>query len=232
MKTDTPPRRPPHAAATLVATALHATTAAVSVAAVFDNGGMETWHHYTPPPSLRAPALPGQETPAGIRPHTEVIPAHGDATDPVESTLARDAAIKHSGEYSLRLDNKRDTDIVAAVVSPFPVKANTRYRIKLWLRGADITANKNWSDGGIFVWTHFGPTEGFMTAENKRVAHLLPVALRRGTFDWTQVEFPLVTAANTERLRITLQLRLAKGSAWFDDLDIEEVGPATPGRAC
>lgn len=191
---------------------------------VFSNGGMEEWIHYKAKPGQRFPELPSSEVPVDVRPEVEVLSPYGEEGDPVESVLARDLTIKHSDATSLRLENRRNSDAVAAVVGPLKVKPSMRYRITAWIKGQDIIANPKWTAGGVFLWTHFGPKEGFMSPENQRVSQKLPTGLQRGTFDWTQIEFTVDTATNTEQLKIKLQLRMTSGTLWLDDLEIKQVG--------
>ncbi|AHF94262.1 hypothetical protein OPIT5_09690 [Opitutaceae bacterium TAV5] len=194
------------------------------------NGGMENWIHFDPPPGRRIPLLPGGEIPAGVTVQAEALAPFSTAEDPVKSTLARDADVKHSGKYSLRIENAEDSGITTASISPFPVQANTRYVIKLRVKTEGVVPNPKEHRGGVHVWTHIGPKDNalFWDGKNLRINQPIPATLRSGTRDWFQLELPFETKADTGQLRIVLQLRLAKGIVWFDDVEVEKTGSSIP----
>ena len=95
------------------------------------------------------------------------------------------------------------------------LKPNTRYRLSFFVKFRDVVATKGGNWCGVFgnawaggnVWTPqiFGHT---------------------GTADWMYQELVFTTCGDAEKLRrayVALKVMSAKGTAWFDDVVLEEM---------
>ena len=49
--------------------------------------------------------------------------------------------------------------------------------------------------------------------------------LPKGTFDWQRREFVFITDEFAKWATFTFQLRWTTGTAWYDDVEMEDTGP-------
>lgn len=180
------------------------------------NGGFEEWQSGAPAGKAGAvPTIVGGMAPAQWDLRLEVPETRENPSFPTGSAVAQDTSIKHSGKASLRIDNARTTD-VAAVSSPiFDVLPGRSYTIKIWYKGEDIIPNPEDGQGVALIIAQGGEDIAHVNKTN-----LVTPQLRTGTFDWRLLEIRLKTSQTATKAAVTLQLRRAKGSAWFDDLAI------------
>lgn len=133
----------------------------------------------------------------------------------IKGAIFKDEQVKHNGKSSLRIENGLTTDITE-VYQLFPVLKNTKYLVRFWVKGEDILPNTK--DGvGVIVWATFGPKKHFWTLQ--RAFHKIPKK-RTGTFDWQLVEFTVDTDSEAELMKVAVQLRRAKGKAWYDEVEV------------
>jgi|GEM_PF-2110407 len=175
------------------------------------NGGFEEWVPASLPSDRPVPNVVDARTPADF--HVSLEGVEKDA--PVGVTIAEDTAIRHSGSSSIRIENTIPGQTGSVALRAVPAEPNTRYQIKIWIKGENIEGTR----GGVAVWVHHGPADGFWsTVTSKRELKWPPE--RTGSFDWHSLEFTVDTLENADRIRVILQLRNAVGTVWFDDLEI------------
>lgn len=170
------------------------------------------------PPQAEAPKpAPNQQVNLIQNPSMEEIangqPAHwrsaafnGNAKYTVDSTVA------HSGTHSLKIESDSGADVGWA--QDLQLKRNTRYRLSAWIKTKGLVA---------------GDSKGALFDLHQLQQSALPRALK-GDNDWTQVSTEFASGGNT-----SLQLNLlfggwgqAKGEAWWDDVELIELGPGGP----
>ena len=185
------------------------------------NPGFETWA-----PAARQknwPAIPDgipQDWLVGVSAYEQ----GRDKSWPLQGTVARDTAIKHGGEASLRIENGLTTDITDVICTMFPVEPQTIYRLRVWVRGENIVLNPN--DGaGALAWYHTRPTRDQWKDVTWGAQSPEP---KQGTFDWTRFSWRLETNGDAKFMDVVLQLRRASGKLWYDDAELVEVGKITP----
>jgi len=180
------------------------------------NGGFENW---ATPSTVSAPwpKLGSEGAPVDWTPEMETPLAKEDYGK-ITAGLYKDTAIKHTGDASVRLEGTNPAESVNAVRF-VPVEPNTRYRVKLWVKGDSIEGT------GIMVWAVFGPAGGDFWAHQD--FHPKAPDVHTGTFDWEPVEYTVETNATAGTIRLVCQLRLATGKAWFDDFEFTKLGPVT-----
>ncbi|HEY3396481.1 MAG TPA: hypothetical protein VGM19_02380 [Armatimonadota bacterium] len=182
------------------------------------NAGFETWEPNKP--SGVQPALP-DGVPAGW---TAGLSSYEQGKTPgfvMQGEIARDLAIKHSGEASARIHNGLDTDITDLDLPGIAVSPNTSYRLSVWIRGDSIVLNPN--DGaGVIVWSVYGPRQPSPGREQQYTVQTAPQ--RDGTFDWRRFTIRVDTPPDGEVMRLAFQLRRASGTVWYDDAELTAVG--------
>jgi hypothetical protein len=197
-------------------TAWYADLSLVESQNLITNGGFEGWGPVAP--SKRTPtALDG--APLGWWIDKEALETGATPDFEIKATVARDAKIKHGGECAVRMTSELTTDIVSLVFPPVPVKANTAYMVRCWLKGENIVRNPV-NSVGVGVWLSTGPAKDFWAHQAHIVKSPTP---NTGTFDWTRYEFRLETPATAEMLKFTVQMRRASGTVWVDDVEIVPV---------
>jgi len=145
----------------------------------------------------------------------DVVP---DAWQAPMDMVAWDKAVSHSGGYSLRFTNT-DKATYRLVTQNLPLKAGTRYRVSVWVRGQDVRDGDEYNDGA-------GICLEWYDAAGTWLGGSYPPCVE-GTFPWQPVtietgELPPQTAGG----HVALYLRRNNtGTAWFDDVVVEEVKP-------
>lgn len=165
--------------------------------------------------SFQWPQLVSRLAPVG----TQFI-AEREGTPPGVIAVRDDSDAKE-GNYSVRIENSDPDKIGTLVVDRFSVKPSTRYRVSLWYKIKDVVSN---SKSGVLFWVAQGPKDDFW---KQRSAQTFPATIRTGDTDWMREIFEFETTPTTGLADISLQLRNASGTVWFDALSVTEVGPVS-----
>ena len=196
----------------------HSAFAAARPRNLLANGGFEHWTKPTPQ-QLAAqgkggPKLRSHLAPAGW----QYLGQSRYGPGPVEGSVARDAKVKHGGKYALRITNGLPSDITD-VNQMIPCRPNSVYRLRCYVKGRAIKPNPN--DGvGAMVWLNYGPKSFWQ--HQTASAHNPPQY--RGTFGWEKLAFTVNTGPQAAFLMVTLQLRRATGTVWYDDVKLIRQG--------
>lgn len=126
-----------------------------------------------------------------------------------------DAAMAHTGQRSMRIDvdagaaptwvGTRQTNLAA--------RPGVRYRLSGWIRGENITGRVGW-------FVHVSATGEPLALNNVFTYDA------GGTFDWREVSHEFVAPAGSTAMTIGTVL-YGTGTAWHDDLSVEELDPPT-----
>ena len=123
-----------------------------------------------------------------------------------------DSTVAHTGTHSLKIASDTGADVGWA--QDLRLKRNTRYRISAWIKTKGLAP---------------GDAKGALFNLHQLQQMTLPQAIK-GDTDWTQVSSEFASAGNT-----SLQLNMlfggwgrAKGEAWWDDVELIELGPGGP----
>jgi hypothetical protein len=205
----------------------HGTSPTPSQRNLLENGGFETWRKLDTNTLQQAEIAglrlePAGSTPAGWLPCRETFKDQKPT-----ATLALDEKVKHSGERSVRIENRDMRDITYARYSTEPfaagsqdprnIRPNRRYAIRWWVRGQKIDP----AGTGPILMMHIastkeGKTYGTPTSEEAN--------LPKGTFDWQPREFTFITDPYARWFTFTLQLRWTTGTVWYDDVELVDLG--------
>jgi len=212
--------KPPCTIPTLLAAVLCMSTwAAESVSAdnIVVNGDMEVWEPVKTPTHNRPVAkLPENMTPDRFDASVDV--PEDNTSLPVGVSIAPDRSNKHGGDRSAKIENSEPEQSGVLSLREIPVEPNTEYLVRVWIKGEDIAGDVK-AKRGVAVWIKYGPKEDFWKSPltgSKMFVPETPV----GTFPWTKFEFTFRTPDGIGLLRVSLQLRKATGTVWFDDLEI------------
>jgi putative membrane-bound dehydrogenase-like protein len=131
---------------------------------------------------------------------------NGNATYTLDSTVA------HTGTHSLKITSDTGADVGWA--QDLKLKRNTRYRLSAWVKTKGLVPGD--SRGALFNLHQL-----------QQMALPKPV---KGDTDWTHLSTEFASGGNT-----SLQLNMlfggwgrAKGEAWWDDVELIELGPGGP----
>lgn len=97
-------------------------------------------------------------------------------------------------------------------------KANTLYKFSGWIKTSAITTSN--SKGARILFMAYG-ANGIRTNDGVYSSYI------SGTSDWTYVEISMTTPAGTEFIDIGICIESETGTAWFDDLKLQEVSANT-----
>lgn len=132
--------------------------------------------------------------------------------------LTRDDKVKHGGNCSLRVENK-DTKSSVYVIQRIDAEPETRYRIRMWLKGENIDA---YHPKGVLVHavasSYDNKKDPNLWAGNLHYEGKAP-SPNTGTFDWKELDFTFDVPLQTRTILIDVELRGA-GTMWLDDVEV------------
>ena len=212
----------------LLAAALPANAADNPPANLIANGGFERWApldagllkdkqvqnvNLTPPEQGPVDWVPLRELTEGQAP---------------TASIAMDEAVKHSGKRSVRIHNSDPRDVTLVQYStqsftrrpddPHNIKPNRRYLIRWWVKGQDVVPG----DAGPILMLYYDTERDGKPARVDTYEQGVP--LPQGTFDWQQRQFVFITDAHASSVTLSLQLRWATGTIWYDDVEMFDEG--------
>ena len=173
-------------------------------------------------PASAAPASPNLLGNGGF----EVRDAVGATADGWEGvpapggSMGVDAGAQHSGEVSFRVvvPEKAPVSWYSAYRRVGPLKRGATYTLSAWVRAQDVR------DGaGAYVSLNCFDGAG------KRLAYFDSPGKATGTGDWRRLTTTGPIADGTSEMRAVVCLH-GHGTAWFDDVQVEEGSAATPYR--
>lgn len=218
-----PPVPPPADAATRVITPISSTPPTVENN-LLENAGFETWAEFDPKAARNVRLVPDHLAPLAWRPGREA----SNNTAPT-ATIARDPHVTHSGRYSVRLENRdmRDITFVQYSTEPYSarpddprrIRPSRRYALRWWVKAADVDPR---GTGPILMMYTLSAHGG----KTWRTNDAQPSPLPKGTFDWQRRELTFVTDEHVRSAAFSFQLRWTTGTAWYDDLQLVDLGPA------
>jgi hypothetical protein len=146
---------------------------------------------------------------------TVVTPSNGlqDALKPIGAQGAApvDPAEIYNGKPSLRIENISDDD--TAVKQKITVKPATRYRLSGWIKTKSVEWKAKGKRGAsLCIMGAFESSE--------------PIGKTKG---WTHVNYEFSSGTRTELFigaRLGMYASPVKGTAWFSDVTLTEVGPS------
>lgn len=143
--------------------------------------------------------------------------------------VSPDTSVQHTGQYSARLENGDPRDITVLQYSTergdaggtSTILPNRRYVVRWWVKGERV---EKAGAGPILMMNVISKKEG----QEYRTFSADRSPLPQGTFDWQQRELTFITDANAQSVTFSLQLRWATGVVWYDDIELEDIGPVVP----
>ncbi|MFZ2656020.1 MAG: hypothetical protein WAX69_13905 [Victivallales bacterium] len=143
-------------------------------------------------------------------------------------SVGRDSEVRHSGLYSLRIKNDSPTDIGVMYYNPdvfaganerLSVKPNRRYEFSWWVKGDNVQPGDG--SGTILMTKVYSVKDGKESASPAYYQGKAP----KGTFDWQKLTFTLTTDEYARSIVFSIQNRRAKGTLWYDDVEMHDMGP-------
>ena len=139
------------------------------------------------------------------------------------------AAVKHSGQSAARLENADPRDITvlqystegSAARGEPTILPNRRYAVRWWVKGERV---ENGDAGPILMLNVVSTNQG----QTYRTFSSESAPLPQGTFDWQQRRLTFLTDAHARAATFSFQLRWATGIIWYDDVELEDLGPVVP----
>jgi hypothetical protein len=143
--------------------------------------------------------------------------------------LLPDTAVKHAGQYSARLENADPRDITVLQYATDRAEArgtpailpNRRYVVRWWVKGEGV---ENADAGPILMMNVISNKQD----QTYRTFSSESWPLPEGTFDWQQRHLTFITDTYARSAMFSFQLRWATGIIWYDDVELEDLGPVVP----
>lgn len=135
-----------------------------------------------------------------------------------------DSSTSHSGKWSVCV---RDN----ATFSTNPIKLKTvgekggRVSVSAWVKAEKVvTGNQGWKAGRLILWVRDKDGKAIKIKGSSNDGCVGDfAACFAGTFDWKQFKGNFVLPPGTVDITIEAGISLASGTAWFDDLSIDEI---------
>ncbi len=139
-----------------------------------------------------------------------------------------DRQIKAAGNASLRIENRSVNDITSVRLrpnwfttggrTPLAIRPNTRYRLRFQLRAEGLKPHPEGGGAVIFLALLDG---------SGRARPVGSVVFRPGvpSYDWSAAEKEFTTGPEDRAVEFDFQLRRAAGNLWYDQVELEELGP-------
>jgi hypothetical protein len=193
------------------------------------NGGFEHWSPLSPERQRDAMVKNVVLTADHLAPEGWLPGRELGGQEKLTGKILPDAAVKHSGRYSARLENGDPRDITVLEYSTerndVPGKPailpNRRYAVRWWVKGQGVD---NADAGPILMMNVVSDRRG----QSYRTFSAENWPLPRGTFDWQQRQLTFITDAYARSAAFSFQLRWATGAVWYDDVEMEDLGPVVP----
>ena len=193
------------------------------------NGGFEHWSSLSPQRQRDAMVknvvlAADHLAPDGWNPGREL-----GGQERLTGKILSDKTVKHSGQYSARLENGDPRDITVLEYSTERADApgkpvilpNRRYAARWWVKGTGV---ENGDAGPILMLNVLSVKQG----QTYRTFAAESGPLPQGTFDWRQRQLTFITDAYARSVSFSFQLRWATGVIWYDDVELEDLGPVVP----
>ena len=125
--------------------------------------------------------------------------------------------VAHTGSKSVKITHMDSA--MSAFTQTIAVKPNYVYKVSGWIKTADVDTGANWWEGGAQLAVKGDVVGNWWDNMTDRLG---------GTNDWTYVEKQVTTTEDAQTIEIQCKLGEGfpiKGTAWFDDISVEEVRP-------
>ncbi|MHB1457546.1 MAG: glycoside hydrolase [Armatimonadota bacterium] len=135
-----------------------------------------------------------------------------------------DSTTAHSGKWSVRVKDN-------ATFSTNPIKLKTvgekggRVSVSAWAKAEKVvTGNQGWKAGRFILWVRDKDGKAIKIKGSSNDGWVGDfAACYAGTFDWKQFKGNFVLPPGTVDITIEAGLSLTSGTAWIDDLSIDEI---------
>jgi len=142
--------------------------------------------------------------------------------DTTEAML--DSSTAHSGKWSMRIN--RNSSFTSDPIRFEDVRATARrVAVSAWVKAERIIpGNQGWKAGRMMLWVKDKDGKGIKIKGSSNDGLIGDFAAGfAGTFGWKQFKGNLVLPPGTADITFQAALSQASGSAWIDDVSIEEI---------
>jgi hypothetical protein len=101
---------------------------------------------------------------------------------------------------------------------PRGIRPNRRYAVRWWVKADQVDPRGT----GPILMMYTASSQGDKTW---RANESEPFPLPKGSFDWQRRELVFVTGEHARYAVLNFQLRWATGTAWYDDVELVDLGP-------
>jgi hypothetical protein len=203
--------------------------AAAKPGALVLNGGFEHWSPLSPERQREAMVKNVVLAADHLAPDGWIPGRELGKQEKLTGKIFPDKVVKHSGQFSARLENADPRDITvleysterAAARGEPAILPNRRYAVRWWVKGQGV---ENADAGPILMMNVISAQHG----QTYRTFAAESWPLPRGTFDWQRRQLTFITDAHARSVAFSFQLRWATGVIWYDDVELEDLGPVVP----
>lgn len=137
-------------------------------------------------------------------------------TDDPSGVFTWDSSLYHSGNKSLKITINTYGKLGAWYQDISGITAGKEYEVSYWMKTQNI-ANADFSGKGTFVTLVFKDSGG------KTISEANGLVFVKGTNEWNYYHFITIAPANTASVSIQPRVWGTTGTAWFDDIKLQEL---------
>ena len=127
----------------------------------------------------------------------------------------------HNDEQSIVITNPSKKNYTRIDQLNIPVKPNTKYMFRAFVKGFNLEHSKKCGSARIFIGAN-GKVDSPLTLTGPGLCRDKMKAVDPWSFDWTEFKATFNSKKNTE-IGLTIYLHFTKGTIWVDDVELIEV---------
>ena len=127
----------------------------------------------------------------------------------------------HNDDQSIAITNSAKKNYTRIDQLNIPVKPNTKYIFRAFIKGMNLEHSKKCGSARIFIGAN-GKVDSPLTLTGPGLCRDKMKAVDPWSFDWTEFKTTFNSKKNTE-IGLTIYLHFTKGTIWVDDVELIEV---------
>ena len=127
----------------------------------------------------------------------------------------------HNDDQSIAITNPAKKYYTRIDQLNIPVKPNTKYMFRAFIKGMNLEHSKKCGSARIFIGAN-GKVDSPLTLTGPGLQRAKMKAVDPWSFDWTEFKATFNSKKNTE-IGLTIYLHFTKGTIWVDDVELIEV---------
>lgn len=127
----------------------------------------------------------------------------------------------HNDDQSVAITNPAKKYYTRVDQLNIPVKPNTKYQFKVWIKGMNLEHSKKCGSARVFIGAN-GSVDSPVALTGPGLRRAQMKAVDPWSFDWTEFTVTFNSKKNTA-IGLSIYLHFTQGTIWVDDVELVEV---------